>query len=40
MQSISSEGGVGGTVLLREGWEAQCYSGRGERRTITTQGTV
>ena len=27
--------------VLREGWEAECYySGRGERRTITTQGGV
>ena len=32
MQSIS---------ILREGWEAQCYySGRGERRSMTTQGEV
>ena len=24
-------------LVLREGWEAECYySGRGERRTITT----
>ena len=29
-------------LVLREGWEAECYnSGRGERRTITvTQGGV
>ena len=27
--------------VLREGWEAECYdSGRGKRRTITTQGGV
>ena len=27
--------------VLREGWEAECYhSGRGERRTIITQGGV
>ena len=26
---------------IREGWEAECYySGRGERRTITSQGGV
>ena len=32
MQSIS---------ILREGWEAQCYySGRGERRSMTTQEEV
>ena len=39
MQSTSTEGGVGCSLLvLREGWEAECYySGRGERRTIARQ---
>ena len=40
--TIITEGGVGGSLsVLREGWEAECYySGRGVRRTITTQGRV
>ena len=30
-----------GPLVLREGREAECYySGKGERRTITTQGRV
>ena len=30
-----------GPLVLRAGWEAECYySGKGERRTITTQGRV
>ena len=38
----NTEGGVGYSLsVLREGWEAECYySGRGVRRTITTQGGV
>ena len=42
MKSISTKGGVGGGVLLlREGCETDnYYSGRGVRRTITTQGGV
>ena len=37
--TISTHGGVGCSLLvLREGWEAECYySGRGERRTIARQ---
>ena len=37
--TISNQGGVGCSLLvLREGWEAECYySGRGERRTIARQ---
>ena len=40
--TISTQGGVGCSLLvLREGWEAECYySGRGERRTIARQGGV
>ena len=40
--TISTQGGVGCSLLvLREGWEAECYySGRGERRTIARQGEV
>ena len=40
--TISIEGGVGWSLwVLREGWETECYyPGRGERRTITTQGGV
>ena len=40
--TISSQGGVRCSLsVLREEWEAECYySGRGERRTITTQGGV
>ena len=40
--TISSQGGVGCSLLvLREGWKVRYYySGRGERRTITTQGRV
>ena len=40
--TISIEGGVGWILwVLREGWETECYyPGRGERRTITTQGGV
>ena len=39
---ISSQGGMGWSLsVLREGWEAECYySGRGERRTITTQRVI
>ena len=38
-QTISNQGGVGYSLsVLREGWEVECYySGRGERRTVTTQ---
>ena len=37
--TIRTQGGVGCSLLvLREGWEAECYySGRGERRTIARQ---
>ena len=40
--TISSQGGVGCSLsVLREGWKVRYYySGRGERRTITTQGRV
>ena len=40
--TINTQGGVGCSLLvLREGWEAECYySGRGERRTIARQGEV
>ena len=40
--TISTQERVGYSLsVLREGWEPDCcYSGRGERRTISTQGTV
>ena len=40
--TISTQVGVGCSLLvLREGWEAECYySGRGERRTFRRQGGV
>ena len=40
--TISTQGGVGCSLLvLREGWEAECYYlGRDKRRTMTTQGGV
>ena len=35
------KGGESTPLVLREGWEAECYyPGRGERRTIFTQGGV